>query len=83
MIISFYRQAAENVAGEPVSIEEDGSVWVDSDHRDIDKTSVLAEYDRLMASRVQERNAAIAHAKSLGFTDDMISVMYPNLTMEA
>jgi hypothetical protein len=23
--------------------------------------------------------AAIAHAKSLGFTDEMISVMYPNL----
>lgn len=25
------------------------------------------------------REAAIAHAKSLGFTDDMIAVMYPNL----
>lgn len=25
------------------------------------------------------RNAAIAHAKSLGFTDAMIAVMYPNL----
>jgi len=24
--------------------------------------------------------AAVAHAKSLGFTDDMIAVMYPNLT---
>jgi flagellar hook-length control protein FliK len=23
--------------------------------------------------------AAVAHAKSLGFTDEMISVMYPNL----
>jgi predicted HAD superfamily Cof-like phosphohydrolase len=29
------------------------------------------------------RDAAIAHAKSLGFTDAMIDVMYPNLTMEA
>ena len=29
------------------------------------------------------RDAAIAHAKSLGFTDSMIAVMYPNLTMEA
>jgi phosphopantetheinyl transferase (holo-ACP synthase) len=29
------------------------------------------------------REAAIAHAKSLGFTDAMIAVMYPNLTMEA
>lgn len=25
------------------------------------------------------RTAAIAHAKSLGFTDEMISVLYPNL----
>ena len=25
------------------------------------------------------RTAAIAHAKSLGFTDEMIAVMYPNL----
>jgi hypothetical protein len=25
------------------------------------------------------RAAAIAHAKSLGFTDEMIAVMYPNL----
>lgn len=25
------------------------------------------------------RDAAIAHAKSLGFTDQMIAVMYPNL----
>lgn len=29
------------------------------------------------------RSAAIAHAKSLGFTDEMIAVMYPNLMMEA
>lgn len=27
--------------------------------------------------------AAIAHAKTLGFTDAMIAVMYPNLTMGA
>ena len=25
------------------------------------------------------RDAAISHAKSLGFTDEMIAVMYPNL----
>jgi hypothetical protein len=25
------------------------------------------------------REAAIAHAKTLGFTDEMIAVMYPNL----
>jgi hypothetical protein len=27
----------------------------------------------------QARAAAIAHAKTLGFTDEMIAVMYPNL----
>ena len=27
--------------------------------------------------------AAISHAKSLGFTDEMIAVMYPNLGSEA
>jgi hypothetical protein len=27
------------------------------------------------------RDAAIAHAKSLGFTDAMIAVMYPGLTV--
>ena len=29
------------------------------------------------------REAAISQAKSLGFTDDMIAIMYPNLTPEA
>lgn len=29
------------------------------------------------------RDAGIAHAKSLGFTDAMIAVMYPNLQMGA
>jgi hypothetical protein len=29
--------------------------------------------------RVEATAAAIAHAKSLGFTDAMIAVMYPNL----
>jgi hypothetical protein len=27
------------------------------------------------------RDAAIAHAKSLGFTDEMIAVMYPGLSV--
>lgn len=29
----------------------------------------------------EARDAAIAHAKSLGFTDEMIAVMYPGLTV--
>lgn len=31
------------------------------------------------AERAAATAAAIAHAKSLGFTDEMIAVMYPNL----
>ena len=37
--------------------------------------AVAAEAERLAATA-----AAIAHAKSLGFTEQMVSVMYPNLT---
>jgi len=31
------------------------------------------------AAEAAARDAAIAHAKSLGFTDEMIAVMYPSL----
>jgi len=37
-----------------------------------------AALDKAQAD-AQARAAAIAHAKSLGFTDEMIAVMYPNL----
>lgn len=33
------------------------------------------------AADAEARDAAIAHAKSLGFTDAMIAVMYPNLVI--
>jgi hypothetical protein len=32
-----------------------------------------------MTAEAQARTAAIDHAKSIGFTDEMIAVMYPNL----
>ena len=32
-----------------------------------------------VAAKEQAKAAAIAHAKSLGFTDDMIAVLYPAL----
>ncbi len=41
-----------------------------------------AEADKQAANKIA-REAAIAHAKSLGFTDAMIAVMYPNLNVEA
>ena len=37
-----------------------------------------AEADKIKADEAA-RTAATAHAKSLGFTDEMIAVMYPNL----
>jgi hypothetical protein len=37
-----------------------------------------AEDDKIKADATA-RQAAIAHAKTLGFTDAMIAVMYPNL----
>ena len=40
-----------------------------------------AEAERVAKTEADKaaREAAIAHAKSLGFTDEMIAVMYPNL----
>jgi len=44
-----------------------------------------AEIEAAAATTANEEAtaAAIAHAKSLGFTDDMIAVMYPNLRSES
>jgi hypothetical protein len=47
-----------------------------------DEQAAQAAEDKAAADKAA-RDAAIAHAKSLGFTDAMIAVMYPNLTMEA
>ena len=38
-----------------------------------------AEREAAEAATDAARTAAIAHAKSLGFTDEMVAVMYPNL----
>jgi hypothetical protein len=43
----------------------------------------LAEKEAAKVSEAEARQAAIAHAKSLGFTDEMIAVMYPNLGAQA
>jgi ethanolamine utilization cobalamin adenosyltransferase len=45
------------------------------------KTFEKAEADRVAqeAASAQAKTDAITHAKSLGFTDEMIAVMYPNL----
>lgn len=45
--------------------------------------NALAAHEAKLVEAEQARADAIAHAKSLGFTDAMIAVMYPNLTMGA
>ena len=37
------------------------------------------KHEQQISNFVTARNAAIEHAKSLGFTDAMIAVMYPSL----
>ena len=87
-----YAQAAANVAGQPVSVEPDGTAWTgtDPDRTYLDTAEITKEVKRLekaeaaaQATAAQNRVDAIAHAKTLGFTDSMISVMYPTLTEEA
>jgi hypothetical protein len=39
----------------------------------------VAKIEARKAAQLADRAAAVAHAKSLGFTDEMIAVMYPNL----
>ena len=46
----------------------------------IDNETRIAAAAAAESERIANTEAAIAHAKSLGFTDQMISVMYPNLT---
>ena len=45
--------------------------------------NALAAHEAKLVEAEQARADAIAHAKSLGFTDAMIAVMYPNLQMGA
>jgi hypothetical protein len=50
--------------------------------RALDETAAKAAADEAAAKAAADAAAtaaAVAHAKSLGFTDEMIAVMYPNL----
>ena len=64
----------------------EGIIWHTPDVEPLTTAEVTAEIKRLEKAEAdkieadsQAREAAIAHAKSLGFTDAMIAVMYPNL----
>jgi hypothetical protein len=64
-----------------------GIIWHTEGVQPLTEKEVKAEVKRLekaeadkAAADAAARVAAVAHAKSLGFTDDMISVMYPGLS---
>lgn len=64
----------------------EGITWHTSEAEPLTTDEVQAEIKRLETAETEKIKAdqaataaAIAHAKSLGFTDQMISVMYPNL----
>jgi len=66
----------------------EGITWHTPDVEPLTSKEVAAEVKRLEKAALDKeaadkaaRDAAIAHAKSLGFTDEMIAVMYPGLTV--
>ena len=68
----------------------EGITWHTPDAQPLTTVEVEAEMQRLesveaerVAGEAAARTAAITHAKSLGFTDEMIAVMYPSLGSEA
>ena len=68
----------------------EGITWHTENVTPLTQSEVDAEMQRLetieverVAGEAAARLAAIDHAKSLGFTDEMIAVMYPNLGSEA
>ena len=66
----------------------EGITWHTEGVEPLTSAEVQAEVTRLEkaaadkeAADAAARAAAIAHAKSLGFTDEMIAVMYPGLSV--
>ena len=63
----------------------DGHTWLSDTPNPTEAEIALAEPAAVAEAQAKveaeqaARLAAIAHAKSLGFTDEMIAVMYPNL----
>jgi hypothetical protein len=67
----------------------DGLTWLSNTSKPTEKEIEAAEPAALAAEQAKidavsaARAAAISHAKSLGFTDEMITVMYPSLGAQA
>jgi hypothetical protein len=67
---------------EPPTVTERDFTPEEAAQRDADAKAQAAEKmakDKTDAEAAKNRADAIAHAKTLGFTDAMISVMYPGL----
>lgn len=73
MIDVTYTQAAENVAGSPVSVEPDGTVWTgtDDDKTFIDTVKVQAEYERLQAEAKQQATDKAAGLRKLALASGL------------
>ena len=71
---------------DPPTISERDFTPAEIAQRDKDSAEVAkAAKDQAAREKAdaETRAAAIAHAKSLGFTDAMIAVMYPNLGVQS
>lgn len=56
--------------------------WITPNTEPLTELEVQDEMLRLKDVSINIRSSAIAHAKSLGFTDEMISIMYPKLVSQ-
>jgi len=68
---------------DPPTITERDFTPEEQAQREADIVAALAaeaEHAAAIAAEAQAKTDAIEHAKSLGFTDEMINVMYPNLS---
>lgn len=68
----------------------DGIEWLNDGVAPVSQSEAEAEIARLAvqdeakaAADAAATSAAISHAKSLGFTDEMVAVMYPGLNSPA
>ena len=83
-VMSLRPDAEWTMSGDDV----EGIIWHTEGVEPLTSAEVQAEVARLEQAALDKaaadeaaRDAAIAHAKSLGFTDEMIAVMYPGLTV--
>ena len=67
----------------------EGMTWYTPNVTPLTKAEVDAEVARLEALAVEKetaasaaRDAAVTHARTLGFTDEMVAVMYPSLGVD-